>query len=173
MPRMSRASRLPCTLLALVAGCSPPSEPEWPATPFLVTDAALYMLRAEGPSYRTTIEFEMENTTGVVLSSARCTTVPPPVLEKKVDGRWVLAYAPVVPACRHVINFQVAPDEVFRHAFDIQSGRPGTTLMPQFEVEPIPGTYRLRWGLRLGPDPEAPGAALVHLVSNEFVLVIE
>lgn len=164
--------RLAYVIPVVLGACRATSERAAPEQPVLVTDASQYVVRTEGDLYRATISYEFKNSTGQMLSRTHCNVPPSPILEKYVEGKWVLAYALVELMCLTIPHFQLAPDSVFRGRLPMVAGKPGSQFGPQFAVESIPGVYRLRWSLRVGPDPESPGAATIQPLSNEFRLVL-
>jgi hypothetical protein len=163
--------QLVCVLPLLLGACGAISEHQAPARPPLVTDSSQYVVSTEGDLYRATIGYEFKNSTGLTLTRTHCNVPPSPILEKNVGGQWILAYAPVELMCLTTPHFQLAPDSLFRGRLAIVAGKPGSQFGPQFGVESIPGIYRLRWSLRVGPDPESPGAQTIQPISNEFRLV--
>jgi hypothetical protein len=173
-------------LLALVvagsAACqttAPPGE-ETPAPPqaragqsgaSLVTDSTQYTVRFVDRMYRARIGYTYTNRTGQPVSRNYCRTPPPPVLEKLVDGKWVRAYRPMMPACLTTPPFRIAPGATYRGTLNFAAVPPGQNAAPALEVGSVPGTYRLRWMLTAGNDPEAAAAATVEAISNEFRLI--
>jgi hypothetical protein len=73
--------------------------------------------------------------------------------------------------CLTIPHFRIAAGATYRGTLHFAAAPPGRNMAPVLEVESIPGTYRLRWALRAGSDPEAPGAPVVEAISNEFRLV--
>ena len=168
---MSRALLL--TAIVVVAGdCHPSLAPERQARATLATDSAEYTVRFEHGMYRATIGYTYTNHSGDAVSATHCHTPPPPVLEKRVGEGWVRAYSPVMLMCLSFPHFRIAAGATYRGTLQFAAAPPGTrNVAPVLEVESIPGTYRLRWALRAGSDPEARGALIVEAISNEFRLV--
>jgi hypothetical protein len=137
----------------------------------LVTDSTRYTVRFEGGMYRANIGFAYTNRSGDAVSLNYCRTPPPPMLEKRVAGEWVRAYSPIQLACLTLPPFRVAAGAIYRGVVDFAAAPRAGNLWPQLEVESIPGTYRLRWQLRTGNDPDAKDARTVEAISNEFRFV--
>ena len=111
------------------------------------------------------------NRSGDAVSATHCHTPPPPTLEKRVGEEWVRAYSPVMLMCLTIPHFRIAAGATYRGTLHFAAAPRGRNMAPALEVESIPGTYRLRWGLRAGNDPEARDAPMVEAISNEFRLV--
>jgi hypothetical protein len=158
-------------VVAAAGVCRRPLTSEQQARMTLVTDSAQYTVRLVDGMYRTTIGYVYTNRSGNAVSAVHCHTPPPPVLEKKVGEGWVRAYNPVMLMCLTIPHFRIAAGATYRSALHFAAAPPGRNMAPVLEVESIPGTYRLRWPLRAGNDPEAPGAPIVEAISNEFRLV--
>jgi hypothetical protein len=95
-------------------------------------------------------------------------------LQKRVDDRWVLAYSPVLPACRSpVIRF--GPGSVFSSSIPVFAGFPGNNWHPKFEIAEPTGTYRIVLHTLSSYDEDAypfgEELPLEDRVSNEFRLV--
>ena len=140
-------------------------------TLLLRADSAVYHVWATGPLDRVTIGFVFTNGTRAAVSAAYCRTPPPPDLEKWVNGRWTVAYRPVAWACKSEPPFRVAARAQYRGVLPVGAARPGARLVPAWQVDSVPGTYRLRWVLRAGPDPDNRARPLVAAASAPFELV--
>jgi acyl-CoA thioesterase I len=135
----------------------------------LVTDSAQYTVRFVDDMYRATIGYAYTNRSGDAVSASYCRTPPPPVLEKNVAGNWVPAYHGVRLRCRSIPDFRIPAATTYRSAVHMAVAPRGRDRMPSLRVDSIPGTYRLRWALRAGSDPDV--GAIVEAISNEFRLV--
>jgi hypothetical protein len=151
--------------------CRPELAPVPQPSVDLVTDSAQYTVRFVNGLYRTTIGYTYTNRSGRAVSATRCHTAPPPLLEKKVGEEWVRAYSPVLLLCVDIPHFRIASGATYKGRLYVAAGRPGGNIGPAMEVTSIPGTYRLRWQLRAGDDPEARDAPFVEAISNEFQLI--
>ena len=162
---------LVATMIIAGAACraSPASQPRPPAT--LATDSAQYTVRFVDGMYRTTIGYVYTNRSDDAVSATHCDAPPPPMLEKQVGDRWVRAYDPVMLMCLTIPHFHIARGATYRGVLHVGAAPRGHNMAPALEVESIPGTYRLRWRLRAGSDPEVAGAPIVEAISNEFRLV--
>ena len=157
-------------LAAVSAGCrSVPADP--PVAPPMVTDSAQYAVDSTHNLYRVTVPFRVVNTTRGMLSREHCNAPPQPKLEKKVRDSWVTAYVPIRLTCLSLPHFQIPSGAVFRGSLVVAAGKPGSRFFPKFEVESIPGVYRLRWYLHVGPVP-SPQSTTIELFSNEFRLIL-
>jgi hypothetical protein len=157
--------------VVVVSDCRPLPAPDRQTQATLATDSREYAVRFETGMYRATIGYTYTNRSGDAVSATHCHTPPPPVLEKKVGEEWVRAYSPVQLMCLSIPHFRIAAGATYRGTLDFAAAPPGRNMAPVLEVESIPGTYRLRWALRAGEDPEARGAPVVEAISNEFRLV--
>jgi lysophospholipase L1-like esterase len=119
--------------------------------------------------YRATIGYTYTNRSGDAVSASYCGTPPPPVLEKNVAGKWVRAYDDVRLLCRSFPDFRIPAGTTYRSAVHMAVAPRGRNRIPYLEVDSIPGTYRLRWPLRAGNDPDV--GAILEAISNEFRLV--
>jgi hypothetical protein len=168
---MSRALLFVAAIVAAAGDCRPLPAPDRQARATLVTDSTEYTVRLVDGMYRTMIGYTYTNNSGDAVSATHCQAPPPPVLEKRVGEAWVRAYDPVMLMCLTIPHFRIAAGSTYRGTLHVAAAPPGRNVAPVFEVESIPGTYRLRWTLRAGNDPEAPGAAVVEAISNEFRLI--
>jgi hypothetical protein len=125
-----------------------------------------------GGLYRATIGYVYTNHTGSTLSATYCNTPVPPALEKSVDGRWTLAYSPVILLCETIPPFRVARGASYRGTLYFAAAPHGRRMGPALYVDSLPGTYRLRWPLHAGEDPRARDAPLVEAISNEFSMAL-
>ena len=167
--------RIPTIVFAgLVIGACvalPAPSAQQPPAATLVTDSTEYSVRFEGGFYRATIGYRYTNRSGHAVSANYCRTPPPPVLEKKVGAAWVRAYSPIMLMCLSHPPFRIAVGETYRGVLALDAAPRGRNAAPTFDVESVPGTYRLRWRLVAGSDPDAKDAPAVEAVSNEFRLV--
>lgn len=134
------------------------------------TDSTRYTVRFTKPVYRVRIGFVYTNGTDAPVSTNYCKTPGPPALEKEVSGRWVRAYDPIVLLCLAIPPFRLAAGQSYNGTLDVMVAQRGANFFPQLEVDSIPGTYRLRWALTAGSDPDAPDAASVEAISAPFEL---
>ncbi len=110
-----------------------------PATP-VVTDRARYSLSETKQGEAIRIVSTYRNRTGGTVYLMPCGYRPPRWrLEKQVDGTWVEAYAHACTAVGVERSFPVAPGESRTDTLRVYAGL-GTRV---FQLEPIPGTYRV------------------------------
>jgi hypothetical protein len=158
-------------IIATTSTCRPEATLEPQPQVNLTTDSSQYTVRLVDGMYRTTIGYVYTNRSSDAVSATHCHSPPPPLLEKKVGDEWVRAYNPVMLMCLSIPHFRIGPRTTYRGALHVAAAPPGRRIAPALEVESIPGTYRLRWRLCPGEDPEARCAPIVEAISNEFRLV--
>lgn len=158
-------------IVAAVSNCRPVVAPQPQPGVTLASDSSQYTVRFVDGMYRATIGYVYTNRSGDAVSATHCHSPPPPLLEKRVGGQWVRAYDPVMLMCLTIPHFRVPRNATYRGTLYFAAAQRGRNMAPTLEVESIPGTYRLRWGLRAGDDPEARGASIVEAISNEFRLI--
>jgi hypothetical protein len=118
------------------------------------TDDAQYTLVIEDGVGRVQIPFTYENHAGRTLHVVNCNGAAPPALEKLEGGRWVLAYAPAVPACLSPA-IRIPDGHTYRDTVYVEAAVPASRHRQSFEVDDIEGTYRLVWsGVLYDFDPE-------------------
>ena len=109
--------------------------------------------RPESPSYtlqtttsglRGDIPFAYTNRTGRNVYVVNCNRIVPPVLEKRVNDRWVTAWGAAVPQCLSE-PIVIRHGETYRDTLNVFAGHPGSNVDPKFDVPEIEGVYRMRW----------------------------
>lgn len=138
--------------------------------PLLRTDSTRYVLRLvpAGGDYtiatrQMDIAWTMTNRTGHEVSAGGCLHPDPPVLEKRVGDGWVHAWGGSVLLCwREPVPF--AEGEVYRSVLHVWVPLPGVNAAPQWGVDEVAGTYRLRWN-ELAPVSD------IQRTSNEFLVL--
>ena len=115
------------------------------------------------PHVEITIPVVYRNTTDTYVYLIGCRTPFRPVLEKRVDRKWVSAWVPVEDACLSP-PWPIGPGETFRDTVRVFGVRPGYNAAPTFDTE-VPGTYRLVQRLYVDPEGEQ---ALPPIMSNTF-----
>ena len=167
------STALPILFLAGIAiGCHgfDASAPE-PAAASLRTNATQYTVRHDGFLHRATIGYVYANGTGAAVSANYCHSPSPPLLEKQVGGRWVAAYHAIVQLCLSIPPFVIPAGANYDATLQFLAATPGNHFGPELLVDEVPGTYRLRWVLRAGNNPDDVRAPLVEAISNSFELV--
>lgn len=140
----------------------------------LRADSSEYTVRLVGSLYRTDIGYTYTNHTGATVSKAICGGPTPPELEMEISpGRWMRAYSQVELMCETLPPFRIANDQSYRGVLHVAAAphRVGGPLGSGWIVDTIQGTYRLRWELRAGADPDNRSAAHVDAISPSFRLV--
>lgn len=174
--------RLPTLLLLLAAAapaaCAAAHDPlapgaETSGAPFLTTDSAEYVLRQEGSMLVVHFQLSYTNPLRVPVAVPACHSPAPPLLQKLVDGEWVLAHAPVMAAC--ITPPLVVPARAthrfqhFIHADEWERRR-----WPTNPDGSLDGTYRLYWFVGVGDRRADTGVgrplADELVVSNTFTL---
>jgi hypothetical protein len=154
----------------LVLGCQAINPGARPAYAVLRTDSAEVSVQHRDFSYSAKIGFVYTNTTAKPVSMALCGPVVPG-LEKKIDGKWVVAYSPASLACRIIPDFTLAGGAVYRGVLDFAAFEPGHHYAPTLDVPSIDGIYRLRLDFTEGTDATREGARRVKATSNEFRMI--
>ena len=143
----------------------------------LATSRDAYTLRRTDIGYETEIPFRFRNTASRTVYVVNCNRIVPPLLEKRVDGAWVVAWGAVVPQCLSE-PIVIAPGEVYRDTLEVFAGYPESNNHPRFEVDEPAGTYRLVWTQVLwsfDPNeyPFGPEVPRELRTSNEITLSVE
>jgi hypothetical protein len=125
-------------------------------------------------AYKVTIKTSYTNRTGGDVYLPVCTEPRLPWLEKKVEGKWILAYDPGARMCQRT-PVRIEPGETYLDTFDVEAFLPGRDTNLDFLVEEIEGTYRLVrafYRINKGDPPwKTSDLPLEERVSNEFRLV--
>jgi hypothetical protein len=161
---------------ALLAGCAGLVNPDPGGDGLSIrTERTEYAVSRSGSSLVTSIGLSLTNGTEGPAYLATCNGVHPPVLQKRVGDRWVTAYAAVVALCLGPPEV-VEPGETFSYTLRVSAAPRGSNSYPQFEVDEVPGTYRLAWAVYRTWEPDGGRPGLGELfpreatVSNEFTL---
>lgn len=162
-------------MAAGLSACSLSSPAEVPApVSFVTTSQTAYDAHVRGLLTRRVevdIPYTLRNPTGQTLLQFGCGGPGQPVLEKRVDGRWVVAWAAIELMCLGP-PVPLAPGEVRSQTLRVVGYLPGQNVGPEFTTA-IDGTYRLRADLYAGEEASGVGAVPVPLadrLSNEFRL---
>jgi hypothetical protein len=169
----TKLGALPALALALGVACRTLPRGGHPAGARLRADSARYTVRFDGAHYRAAIGYRYENRTAAPVSMTHCHAPRPPALEREVaPGRWVALYDPMLLMCRSVPHFTVPAGGTYRGVVDLLVAPRGAHAGPRLAVDSVAGTYRLRWVLRAGPDPDDQRAGLVEAISPSFRLIV-
>lgn len=113
-----------------------------------------YTLAIQDGVAKLEIPFTYANHTGRTLHVVNCNGFAPPVLEKREGNRWVLAFAPAVPACLSPA-IRIKDGDTYQDTLYIEAAVPARRDRQSFEVDEIEGTYRLVWhGVLYDFDPD-------------------
>lgn len=139
---------------AVQLGCSSSSSPSSPdgvvaSDAAIRTDRAEYVADRSGGGVSLDIHIRYTNPTDGPTWLSTCHGAYPPMMEKLVDGAWVRAFEPPVLLCLGV-PIVVAPGASFDDDFIVRASPRGSNTYPQFELETVPGTYRLVWDIHRG-----------------------
>jgi hypothetical protein len=156
-------------VVALGAGCKIDEELGPVLNNALVTDSTEFQVTLT-TRYEARIGWTFTNATRITLSMNHCNGPHPPTMQKLVDGQWVNVYPAYVLMCLSTPPFRLEPGESFRGTRFVSTGPLNTGTDPEVLADSIAGTYRLRWSLSVGPNPDASSAAPVEAISNEFRL---
>ena len=159
--------------LALCACSLVTSEPTPPVADVLVTDSTEFGARLVGNAYAANIRYTFTNPARVTVSRNYCQAPPPPDLQKNINGSWVSVFPLVSPLCLSIPPFRIEPGASYRGFRPLRlDGVANVGMDPRIGIDSVNGTYRLRWSWVIGPDPDAPGAARLEALSNEFRIVV-
>lgn len=163
---------------AILMGCDtlagpPERESEAP----LQTDRLAYTLRRADGGLNAEIPFTYTNRTGNGVYVVNCNQSAPPILEKRIEGRWETAWAPVVLLCLSP-PIVIEAGETYSDTLRVYGGDSTSDIYPRFRGEEVEGTYRLVWlGVVHNYDPDRQGfgdeLALEERISNTFTLTVE
>jgi hypothetical protein len=127
---------------SLLLACSDNiASPEAGGSPPIQTDRASYTLyeTSGGRMLRVEIPYTYHNTTEKTVYLVNCRQAVEASLEKRVDGRWVLAWGGVYAACLSPA-IEIAAGTVYADTMIVVDYQGGA---PRFTVDPIDGTYRI------------------------------
>ncbi|HKX31059.1 MAG TPA: hypothetical protein VJ302_25440 [Blastocatellia bacterium] len=139
--------------------------------PPIRTERETYEVKYTRNSVKLTIKTSYTNRTGDTVYLSKCRVPSEPILQKRVRGRWILAYERPQLLCREK-PVRIKPGETYKDRFQMEAFLPGNNNFPKFEVREVPGTYRLVRSFHRGSD-EGPLLPLRERVSNQFQLVGE
>jgi len=141
---------------------------DWHKRAVFSPDSAEYTIRLRGPLHTAGIDFQFTNHTGSTLSANSCGAPIPPELQKRLaDGSWAFVYNPLVLGCHIQPPFRVSDGGSYHGTLTLVAGR-DSNISPTILPDAVPGTYRLKWRLRLGPDPDDETVPIIELVSSPF-----
>jgi hypothetical protein len=174
-PALLAACSLAVTACASTTDLLAPAAQLGDGETWLRTDATSYTVTAEPTMHTATIGVTYTNPLPRAVAVPACHRHYMPVLQKLVAGEWVTAFQWVELMCI-TPPLVIARGETYAFAFPIQAYPRGSNSHPQFQVESIPGTYRLIWFVAVH-DPRADAGLGEPLpfeltVSNTFELTL-
>ena len=163
-----RAARV-LVFAALLVGCRRSGDADaGRAGVVLAAGSADHTIHLRGPLHTADIDFQLTNHTGSTLSANSCgAPIPPELQKRRADGSWVFAYNPLVLGCRTEPALRVADGGSYHGTLTLVAGR-DSNISPTLLADSVPGTYRLKWRLRVGPNPDDETAPIFEPVSPPF-----
>lgn len=172
-------------IACLLAACSSPSAPglspdqdtppgesaKGNADTLLRTDQTAYeaeLVTESRARVVVDVPYTLANTTAAPIYLIGCKRPPAPVLQRRVEGEWETAYAPVELGCLSP-PWTVEPDAVRHDTLRMEAHLPGQNIAPTFEVDEIEGVYRLVQSIYHDVEGEEL-LPLRQCVSNSFTL---
>ena len=159
--------------LLLLASCEGGLLAPDDADPAIRTSADEYVLETTSIGWETQIPFTYVNRSAGPYYLVNCNGAYGFHLEKWIDGRWVLAYTPVLPACLSPV-IRIDAGSLFPSSIAVFAGFPGTNWHPKFQIADPEGTYRIVLEALQSYDesgfPFGTDVPREERVSNEFRL---
>jgi hypothetical protein len=142
--------------------------------PPIRTSAEEYVLKTTSIGWETEIPFVYANRSGGPYYLVNCGGSYFYVLEKFVEGRWVVSWGPILPLCLSPV-IRINAGATLADTVGIFAGFPGTKNGPQFQMPDPQGVYRIVVEALRSFDEDArpfgPMLPREQRVSNEFRLV--
>jgi hypothetical protein len=176
---MSSPSRL--LLLAVLAITSACGDglvaPAADLSALLQTSGNRFELSRDEELWTGEVEYTFENRTGGPVFIPNCKGMFGLVLERLMNDGWRTAWGPLVPDCQSPL-ITIPPGQTHEFVLTIWGGDPGAEFLPAFSVDPIQGTYRIRWSSALSAYnenqlPAGPTLDPEHSISNPFLLTLD
>jgi hypothetical protein len=138
------------------------------------TDSAAYTLVSTPMGLEARVAYVFTNPTDGPAHFVNCRGQTGLRLEKAVGGGWVRAWSPALLACLSP-PIVVGPGERYEGVVHVLAPDPAGNVYPKFEVDEVPGTYRIVWEqvLRSYDDRQHPFGEPLPLplrISNPFEL---
>lgn len=167
-------SILRLALLLSIAACEGGLLSPETSDPPIRTSADEYLLEATSIGWQTEIAFVYANRSDRPYYLSNCGGSYFYVLEKLVEGRWVVSWRPILPLCRSPV-IRIDAGRVLADTVGVFGGFPGSNFHPQFQTSDPQGIYRIVVEALGSYDEDArPVGRLLRReqrVSNEFRLV--
>lgn len=152
--------------------CGDVATPELPA---FQTNAREYTLTVTSVGYKADIGFVYTNPNNSPTYIVNCNGSTSLRLDKLLDGVWVRAWRPVLPACLSP-PIIVAGRAQYQGVVRVVDCSFRTNCAPKFTVSNIPGQYRIVWGQVLSSyddrkSPFGEPLPLEQQTSNTFTIL--
>ncbi len=155
----------------LLAGCQGLNLEPRPEHAVLSVTPSEIKVQQNGGNYTAAIPFVYVNTTPNPVFVSSCGDQSQ-LLEKKLDGKWIVAWAPMRLMCRVIPDYSIASGGSASGVFRLSTSTSTEGRFHEWYGGSIEGTYRLRWDFVGGTDAGAPGARRINTVSNEFKIIL-
>lgn len=166
-------------MAAGLAGCASALAADGSPVAVLRTHQAEYVVTRTSDAYSAEIGFTYVNRGDRPLYIPKCRVPRKPILEKLEGDRWIYAVGYFMQDCLGP-SFRIDPRETWTDTLRIYAGTPDSRVIPKFNVEEVPGTYRLVlqtvWDRAEGPFLRGGEEDLLPLalrVSNPFRIRVE
>ena len=172
-----RAGLLTAAMLSVLiqlAGCGL-FEANEDSGPPIRTDKQTYTLKQSGETLSVSFDMTYTNQTSDPTHLVTCNGIFSILLEKLIDGKWVLAYGSDSPDCLGPF-ISIEPGRQHAYELNVVVFVPSSENEPKFQVDNPVGTYRLVWPIYESLNPngyqqESGWGKLMPLerwVSNNF-----
>jgi hypothetical protein len=169
-PRAIACLALVLGLAACEGGLFAPESSEPP----IRTGSEEYLLETTSIGWQTEISFVYANRSDGPYYLSNCGGSYFYVLEKLVEGRWVVSWGPILPLCRSPV-IRIDAGATLADTVGVFGGFPGSNFQPQFQMADPQGIYRIVVEALGSYDEDArPVGQRIRReqrVSNEFRLV--
>jgi hypothetical protein len=137
-----------------------------PADAPIRTDEKIYKVEVTPQSVKFMINYSYVNRTGDTVYLPTCVRPYRPLLEKKVEGRWMSAASSFEFMCVGP-PVVIGPGETYQDSFQVEAFLPGNKIVPELKVDvrEIEGVYRLVHAFEGRDHRRLP---LEDRISNEF-----
>jgi len=138
------------------------------------TDRTSYALEATEMGVRVDIPFSYTNRTGQDVYVVNCNGIAPPLLEKWAEGRWEIAWVPMVPDCLSP-PIVIRDGSAHRDTLRVFAGYGSVDIYPEFQIGERAGRYRLvwervLWSFDAGAYPFGEKLPSELRISNDFTI---
>lgn len=137
----------------------------------LRTSASAYVAHVDEMYVEFEVPVTYTNTTGRTAYFHGCRPPITPLVEKRLNGGWAVAYEPIYLMCRSERGYPVSAGDTLQYTLHGRARLPnsnedvGALASTYWSVGEVPGTYRLRWAV----EERGEGRTVY---SNEFRLTV-